>query len=56
MSEPTFTKKDTGRKRPTCAARRKTRAVMVVSVQIGGDAPVEQGIEPVDPAVHVGVV
>jgi (E)-4-hydroxy-3-methylbut-2-enyl-diphosphate synthase len=40
MSEASFTKKDTGRKRPTCSERRPTRAVMVGPVQIGGGAPV----------------
>jgi (E)-4-hydroxy-3-methylbut-2-enyl-diphosphate synthase len=38
MSE--YTPKDTGKKRPTCAARRQTRPVMVGGVQIGGGAPV----------------
>ena len=38
MSE--YTPKDTGKKRPTCAPRRATRAVMVGGVQIGGGAPV----------------
>ncbi len=40
MSDKTFEKKDTGRKRPTCAERRPTRSVMVGGVQIGGGAPV----------------